>query len=404
MICAGLSALFGKSGPDGDVAGRPPGQPIQKGQLDALLRATLKRPPSIAEIELFKEVHRPPKSKKDVDDDVRKMVDALSKSGAIPPNQDLQQFIDVNVKTRLALQSKPEVTRERFLVKGDATRRDWVSSTDLLEVGVDTPFTTTYIMPGRVIAGDGRFYIYWHALKSAARTEFNTMRQIQDVWGELFGLEKLLLEVLAVAVSELPKERIKGVTARDLKIDPVKVEAVLAGRDNLQLFVDDVKADAESRRTRIIFYMSAASLTLADIVVDASDFGKVYEQNLFDRDGNRVLGVTADGFDEFAIPREKIWTKRTASGDERTTLAVLNVSLNKDIPDELFEFKPPDGYSVSEMGSDGRPIGKAPDGVQSVPEPPKRALVSRYVLVANVLVLIAILAAVVYRRYIRRRT
>jgi len=224
------------------------------------------------------------------------------------------------------------------------------------------------------------------------------------VWGELFGLEKLLLEVLAVAVSELPKERIKGVTARDLKIDPVKVEAVLAGRDNLQLFVDDVKADAESRRTRIIFYMSAASLTLADIVVDASDFGKVYEQNLFDRDGNRVLGVTADGFDEFAIPREKIWTKRTASGDERTTLAVLNVSLNKDIPDELFEFKPPDGYSVSEMGSDGRPIGKAPDGVQSVPEPPKRALVSRYVLVANVLVLIAILAAVVYRRYIRRRT
>ncbi len=396
-----------RDGGDQNAPSQSRGRPIQKAELNQLLRDCLRRPPSVAELELYTVEHRQPIPKKELEERVRRMVTDLAKSGSIPAGTDLAQAFDINFRVQLALQSKPRVTRERWLVKGDATRRDWVSSDELIDVDVkvDTPFIRTYILPGSVSTGDGRFYIYWHNLKSASRTKYNKMRQMRPMWDDLFGLDKLILEVLAVAVSELPKERAKGFGARDLKLDPTKIQTILAGKGDLQLFVSDIPVDSGPARKRVVLYTPSTRSTFADVIVDATDFAKVYEQNQYDRDGNRILEITATGFDASAIPREKTWTKQLPSGPERTELAVLAVSVNEDIPTDLFEFNPPEGYLASEIGEDGRAI--RPAAAQHPATEPlthNRPIWQKIVMIAPIVCLIVLLCCIAYQRIVRKRT
>ena len=223
----------------------------------------------------------------------------------------------------------------------------------------------------------------------------------------MIGVERLLLEILAVELCELPKPPLTKVPeARELPLDPKKIEAVLADKGSIRLRVSELDVDGE-KRLRIRFLspkgwgiLAPKELTpFAEIVVKADDFRAVYEQRLFDTKGVETVVVTADGFDDQGIPKEKTWVRRRPDGQHETTsYAILNAKVNIDIPAAEFEFNPPEGYLVDVMGPDGRPIKS------DAPPPPaieKKPFSNR--LWGLNLLAVLVLAAFTIRKFLLRR-
>lgn len=138
----------------------------------------------------------------------------------------------------------------------------------------------------------------------------------------------------------------------------------------------------------------------AEIVVKADDFRAVYEQRLLDDKGEETVVVTADGFDANGIPREKKWVRRRPDGQhETTTYAILDAKVNIDIPDSEFEFHPPEGYLVTVMGPDGKPIrADAPPAPTLEKKPAGNRLCT-----LSVLAVLALAAFTLRKLWLRRR-
>jgi hypothetical protein len=282
-------------------------------------------------------------------------------------------------------------------------------------------FETTSIQPGSRFDGDRRYYLYehWHANEitreyyqkygpgSAYTTEYHNTDDVRDIWEELVGVDRMLLEILAVELCELPKPPLTKVPeARELPLDPKKIEALLADKGSIRLRVSELDVDGE-KRLRIRFLspkgwgiLATKELTpFAEIVVKADDFRAVYEQRLFDTKGAETVVVNADGFDDQGIPKEKTWVRRRPDGQHETTsYAILNAKLNIDIPAAEFEFNPPEGYLVDVMGPDGRPIKS------DAPPPPaiERKPSTNRLWGLNVLAVL-VLAAFTIRKFLLRR-
>ena len=235
------------------------------------------------------------------------------------------------------------------------------------------------------------------------------MDWIRPVLEELLGVERLLLEILAAEVCELPKPPLTKVPeARELPLDPKKIEALLADKGSIRLRVSELDVDGEKRlRIRLLYpkgwgLLASKELTpFAEIVVKADDFRAVYEQRLLDDKGTETVVVTADGFDDQGIPKEKTWVRRRPDGQHETTsYAILNAKVNIDIPAAEFEFNPPEGYLVDVMGPDGSPIKS------DAPPPPAidRKPFSNRLWGLNLLAVLVLAAFTIRKLLLRRQT
>jgi len=235
------------------------------------------------------------------------------------------------------------------------------------------------------------------------------MESIRPVLEELFGIERLLLEILAVEVCDLPSLPLKRVPeARELPLNPQKIQNLLADKGGFQIRVSEFDVDGENR-LRIRFLtpkgwglLAAKELSpCAEIVVKAADFRAVYEQRLIDPKGTATVVVTADGFDDQGIPKEKTWVKRLPDGQHETTsYAILNAKINIEIPAAEFEFHPPEGYLVDVLGPDGRAIET------DAPPPPRleKKPVANRLWGLNVLAVLVLAAFTIRKLLLRRQT
>jgi hypothetical protein len=237
------------------------------------------------------------------------------------------------------------------------------------------------------------------------------MESIRPVLEELIGIERLLLEILAVEVCDLPKPPLKRAPlARELPLNPQKIQNLLADKGSFQIRVSEFDVDGE-KRLRIRFLTSKGWGLLAakelspcvEIVVRAADFRAVYEQRLIDPKGTATVAVTADGFADQGIPKEKTWVKRLPDGQHETTsYAILNAKINIEIPAAEFEFHPPEGYLVDVMDPNGRPIKTDSDA----PPPPQleKKPVANRLWGLNVLAVLVLAAFTIRKLLLRRQT
>ena len=392
-----------------------------QGELDSLLMAWFGPLPASGDVELFSTFDRPKKSRTEIEKDVREMIVRDRERGDKGSDADWELFYQINVESREEWYSKPVLKRERFRTKGSARRCDYAAKTDGVTITPQSPFETTDIQPGSRSDGDKRYFSYnhWNATESereyygkygpgsAMTTAFHNTDDVRDIWEELVGVDRLLLEILALELCELPKPPLTKVPeARDLPLDPRKIEALLADKGSIRLRVSELDVDGE-KRLRIRFLspkgwgiLASKELTpFAEIVVKADDFRAVYEQRLLDTKGTETVVVTADGFDDQGIPKEKTWVRRRPDGQHETTsYAILNAKVNIDIPAAEFEFNPPEGYLVNVMGPDGRPINS------DAPPPPaiERKPFTNRLWGLNLLAVL-VLAAFTIRKFLLRR-
>ena len=113
--------------------------------------------------------------------------------------------------------------------------------------------------------------------------------------------------------------------------------------------------------------------------------------------GDVVLKVTADGFDENGIPREKTWERRRPDGLwEKTSYLILKANTAYDAPASEFEFNPPPGSNVSVIGKDGWGVSPSDSEVPAVSRPVNR-------LWGLNLLAVLVLAAFTIRKFLLRR-
>jgi len=396
-------------------------RPCSQEELDSLLMAWFAPLPASGDVEIFSAFDRPKKSQADIENDVRTMIARDRERGEERTEADWEMFYKINVESREEWYSKPVLKRERFRTKGSARRCDYADKTDGEPITPQSPIETTDIQPGSRSDGDKRYFRYnhWNATESlreyygkygpgsAYTTEYHNTDDVRDIWEELVGVDRMLLEILAVELCELPKPPLTKVPeARELPLDPKKIEALLADKGSIRLRVSELDVEGEKRfRIRLLSpkgwgILATKELTpFAEIVVKADDFRAVYEQRLFDTKGAETVVVTADGFDDQGIPKEKTWVRRRPDGQHETTsYAILNAKLNIDIPAAEFEFNPPEGYLVDVMGPDGRPIKS------DAPPPPaiERKPFTNRLWGLNLLAVL-VLAAFTIRKFLLRR-
>ena len=400
-----------------------PERPCTQGELDSMLMAWFAPLPASGDVEIFFTFDRPKKPRAEIEKDVRDMIAREKARGEEGTDAHWELYYKINVESREEWHSKPVLKRERFRTKGSARRCDYADKTDGPVITTQSPFETTAIQPGSRADGDRRYYSYehWSATEvsrkyyekygpgSAMTSEYHTTDDIRDIWEELIGIERLLLEILAVEMCDLPSLPLKRIPeARELPLNPQKIQNLLADKGSFQIRVSEFDVDGE-KRLRIRFLLpkgwgllAAKELSpCAEIVVKAADFRAVYEQRLIDPKGTATVVVTADGFDDQGIPKEKIWVKRLPDGQHETTsYAILNAKINIEIPAAEFEFHPPEGYLVDVMGPDGRPI-KTESEASPPPQLEKKPVANR--LWGLNLLAVLVLAAFTIRKLILRR-
>ena len=377
--------------------------------------------PASGDVEIFSSFDRPRKPRAEIERDFRAFIEEERTRGEVRTDADWERYFQINVESQVDSYSKPVLKRERFRTKGTARRCDYASNMDGPPITPQSAFETTSIQPGSRSDGDKRYYLYehWHANEitreyyqkygpgSAYTTEYHNTDDVRDIWEELVGVDRMLLEILAVELCELPKPPLTKVPeARELPLDPKKIEALLADKGSIRLRVSELDVEGEKRlRIRLLSpkgwgILATKELTpFAEIVVKADDFRAVYEQRLFDTKGAETVVVTADGFDDQGIPKEKTWVRRRPDGQHETTsYAILNAKVNIDIPAAEFEFNPPEGYLVDVMGPDGRPIKS------DAPPPPaiERKPFTNRLWGLNLLAVL-VLAAFTIRKFLLRR-
>ena len=377
--------------------------------------------PASGDVEIFSSFDRPRKQRAEIERDFRAFIEEERTRGEVRTDADWERYFQINVESQVDSYSKPVLKRERFRTKGTARRCDYASNMDGPPITPQSAFETTSIQPGSRSDGDKRYYLYehWHANEitreyyqkygpgSAYTTEYHNTDDVRDIWEELVGVDRMLLEILAVELCELPKPPLTKVPeARELPLDPKKIEALLADKGSIRLRVSELDVEGEKRlRIRLLSpkgwgILATKELTpFAEIVVKADDFRAVYEQRLFDTKGAETVVVTADGFDDQGIPKEKTWVRRRPDGQQETTsYAILNAKVNIDIPAAEFEFNPPEGYLVDVMGPDGRPIKS------DAPPPPaiERKPFTNRLWGLNLLAVL-VLAAFTIRKFLLRR-
>ncbi len=281
---------------------------IDADTLDALLAASMKALPLTADIEVFRTHERPPKPRDVIEAETRQRI-AERRIRSRGQSSDYWDAAFIReVRSLEAWYDAPILDRQRFQYSAQSRRLDSATNRPGETITPIAPYEDTCILPGNPETGDGRFYEYhhWHANEStrinyakfgpgsASRSDFNRTQWIPDIREELLGIERLLLEILAVEVCELPKPPLtKAPQARDLPLDRQKIENLLADKGNIRLRVSEFEADGE-RRLRIRFLspkgwgiVAPKELTpFAEIVVKADDFRAVYEQRLLDDKGS----------------------------------------------------------------------------------------------------------------------
>ena len=383
---------------------------INASELDQLLTVLTRDPPQSFEIEVFSVVDRPKKTRDELEKSVKQTADELQAAGRSWSEQEKKHWIEMNVQGNLELEEAPRLARERFVKRRKAIRVDIVETGFADgEVTPSTPFWETLVQPGDWKAGDRREYAYCYGNSrnptvSAWTKDHATSSSIRDIWRELAGCESILQELVVASCSEPPKDGpTSSTSAPGFGLSPDKVRALLQGESDLVFRVTDT-ASVPGQRLAITlearpkgFFSLRGRYDFATITVDSKDFRHIYEQTIHSPNGDVVLKVTADGFDEAGIPREKTWERRRPDGLwEKTSYLILKANTAYDAPASEFEFNPPPGSKVSVIGKDGWGVSPSDTEGPAVSRPVNR------LWGLNVLAVL-VLAAFTIRKFLLRR-
>ncbi len=347
-------------------AARTQGVDRARGKIRRLLQEVWKEPPSSMDIEFFQKLVYPPRSKEDVQRQIKSLFESMrDNTWVIGPNgravkdrgddESWRESFELTLQAALALEGKPRYFRKRirYTDGGRFYREDLARQTEAT-FGKETPWTETYVNVGPDADGYYESYVYYHKLQKADRMagESQPFWDVDHVWriGTVGEPTRAMLRGFTCKTLSLLATLIRR-DKRRLQPDEDKLSALINGTHPLLTITieeDSLKGRPTDRyevKLRGLPYPSAVIYTASD------DVTRVYRSEAHDpRSGRTLMVCESESFDESGFPRT--WREVTyrESGeqvvDERQIVRVVR---DPEIPREVFEFRPPKGFLVGEQ-------------------------------------------------------
>jgi len=341
-----------------------PGSVPTEEQVTKLAAAAWKEPVHTIDVTLYKDVTKPPKSV----EELRQMFEDAFNKGKGRPKENLSpaelemrnRDIQLNVEREVNAQEVGRKIKERIRISGHRQRIDQVlgwpkmvllQGTPYEEVrpevvlGPNTPYEMTYVNLGDKRKGDYTSFAYYHANKTARITNNrNSMWAQSDIIGMLAPPGIFITFQRQIGVN-------KGTTSQPIFVpDPNKIQkitstGILAGNRRLTIGPDPNNPDSRDR-IEIKDPNSPGGIVL---ICERKDYSRVYYSDIRNPlTGKLLVTKECSNFDAQGFPHNATVIKFDMDGNlkEKEVYTIEKVELNPDIPDEVFEFRPPEGYDV----------------------------------------------------------
>ena len=326
-------------------------------QVAKLVAAVWKDKPNSIDATIYETITSPPKSRRQI----RERVDhvfAKEKSWILQeyePNSPgrrvmlnkLNRTIEMNVERIIKEQQTPTRTKKRIRISGGRERHDVAyGRTPDVSLGPDTPFESTFVDLGEHVQGDIKAFSYHHDRKIAnIDTSGWKASHIED----LAGLPSIISVGWKVAMGTKTGS---GLYTPDRdKIQAVKRTGVLLGRFRLTI-VPAPNAPA----TRDHIELRHPDYPLGTVLIcDRNDYSRVYSvKSYVPATGHLSYVRECSNFDSQGFPHNATVIEYDIDGKlkKKQVYRVTKVQLNPVIPSEVFEFRPPEGYKVTDLRSE----------------------------------------------------
>jgi hypothetical protein len=318
------------------------GESSRESGVHKLVAAAWRDPPARVDLVVYREIARPSKSPEQVRSAVEKAFDLMDgPEGGTSLAQ--KEEVDANVRSILKSQEYPRYLAERFRTEGTRLRVDLAKLAQAGDFGMDVRLTDTYVSrPDPTKDGYKRFE-YMGEFKSAwiHRDSFSYGGVDFGGWIGMPNWAKAFVRAAFGKKSE------KGAIVPD----ETKIKEFLRqGSPSLDISFMAADSAGTVTRDRIEFVPSGGGgRPVISLVCDRNDYWRVYRAETWDPSTGRLTSLReADGFDANGFPQQYRFEAYDEQGKVRQSeiISFLKANINPAFSDDVFEFRPPPGYSV----------------------------------------------------------
>jgi hypothetical protein len=332
-------------------------------QAAKLVAAVWKDKPKSIDATIYQTITKPAKSRRQIQEMVEDIF-AKQKNSILQkyaPNsrartvmlEKLNRTIEENVERIMKEQQTPTSIKKRIRISGGRERHDVAyARTPDVSLGPNTPFESTFVDLGERPQGDIKAFSYHHDRK-IANIDTNGWKasHIED----LTGIPSMISIGLRVITGTKTSS---GLYIPDMdKLEKLKRTGVLLDRFRLTIVADP---DASATRDRVeLRDPDYAGGTV--FICDRNDYSRIYSaRSYLPATGQLSYMRECGNFDSQGFPRNitEIQYDKDGNLKEKSVYTILQVQLNPSIPDEVFEFNPPEGYKVTDLRSKKQPASE----------------------------------------------
>ena len=309
------------------------------------------------DLTLYVEITWPPKPAEQIRQEVEEFFEKeIAALGENPPPVLLQrtkESIELNIRRRMEAQRFPRLIKKRIRISGHNHRVDQVIAEPGKQLKPNTPFDSTYVNVGPRDSADFFSFHYYHKVQHAT---------IQDKSG--WGLtDPPRFALLPAGVSSSLRASLGVNEGTDTKPafipDPNKIQQftrtgiLTVSTEELSVNIAPHPSTPDAKDRIAIRYPKLASGGTI-LICDRNDYSRVHHLEFSVPGSNSPLYVReCSNFDSEGFPRDitEIQYGKDGNLKEKSVYTILQVHLNPSIPDEVFEFRPPEGYKVMDLRS-----------------------------------------------------
>jgi hypothetical protein len=332
-------------------------------QVTKLASAAWKEHPYSIDVTLYKEVTKPSRSVEEIRQRIEEFFNKAEgpKKNLSPRNlQERERNIQINVERAVKEQEVGRKIKERIRISGYRQRIDQVfaqSKMVLLEgtpheqtrpevvLEPNTPYETTLVNLGDKRKGDYTSFAYYHDNKTSQITNNK-----KSMWGK-----NDIIDFAVLASSFRGFLGVNQGTASEPVFvpDPNKMEKLRKTGLVADMLRLTVSPDPNNPDTRDRIEIKSDNYPRGTIMVcDREDYSRVYYIEVCNPGTGKPLYIKEfSDFDSQGFPHNATVIEYDMDGKlkEKEVYRVERVELNSNIPDEVFEFRPSEGYDVEDL-------------------------------------------------------
>lgn len=339
-------------------------------QVIKLVEAVWKEPPQSIDVTLYKDITKIPKSA----EEIRKMFEDFfnkkegPKENLSPAELEMRnRDIQLNVEKTINEQKVGRRMKQRIRINGYRQRTDQVTAQSkmvLLEgtsheytrpevlLGPNTPYDMTLVNLGDKHKGDYTSFAYYHRMKGATITDKRGSRWKRSEISRLACLPEIICLWLKIMLGQKQDTPTDPVYVPDnQKLDKLSTDEL--EKINVRICPD---TNAPDTMDRIEIRIPKDSVEAGNIIIcDREDYSRIYYYEVRNPLTGQILFTRrCSNFDSQGFPHNATLVQYNENGSikEKEVYRIAKVQLNPSIQDDVFLFRPPVDYKVTDFRSE----------------------------------------------------